>query len=713
MRVLSNRARRLVTGLRGRSLLGLAACGMSGLLLVQGGCGSGSSGGAPPVATVQTGAVSGQVTTLVNGVVTPVAGATVTTSAGSTTSGGDGTFTVPAPVGERSVVHVEAGGYAEAFPVARVTSGQTTGLGVRLLATGATSVVSVSTGGTVTVPNSTAQITLPADGLVPKSGGAVAGTVNVSITPINPANDPRLMPGDYTGVSAGGMTHLESFGALGIAIRDNSGARYTLAAGRTATIRIPLGTLSTNPPATIPLFYFDENTGLWQEEGTATLQGTTPNRYYEGTVSHFSYWSADQGWTPIFVSGCVRDSNNQPVANLTVQAIGRNYSGSDVDFTAADGTFRVAVRQGGQATLGGAEFSLQTYTFTTVTNAVNVGPSTIDFTLSNCLVKAPGPLTVTTSVLPGGTVGAAYNQTLAATGGIPGYVWSLNPGSNPLPVGLSLNPTGVISGTTTTVGMTTIMVRVTDSEAGTATGQLSLTISPTGVVPVSITSLSPLSAGTVGTAYSMTLVASGGTGALSWTVSSGALPVGVTLNPSTGQLSGTPTTQGTSTFAIRVQDSGTPQTSNQKSFSLTTNTTTCGNCLPGSLTIANAPARVGGSFVENVSLTEGALGSDGNTGAIFWHEGSGGLFDEALVLIFNQSPGTAQVVFDSKDNTGVSVVWACDTTNIYPNTTCPGLTVNRAAGTATFVNVVLERSSADPLTTQPITLNGRLTFTPF
>jgi hypothetical protein len=612
---------------------------------------------------------------------------------------------VSAAVGDRTVVHVEAEGFAEAFPVARVTTGQATPLGVRLLATGVTSAMTVSSGGTVTVPNSTGQVTLPANGLVPKNGSIIAGTVNVAVTPINPAVDPRLMPGDYTGVSAGGITPIESFGALLVDIRDNSGTRYNLAEGKTATIRIPLGTLSPNPPATIPLFFFDETTGLWQEEGTATLQGMASNRYYEGTVSHFSYWNADQGWTPIFVSGCVRDSNNQPVANLMVQAIGRNYSGSDIDFTAGDGTFRVAVRQGSQATLSAVDFSLQTFTFTTVTNVVTVGPSTIDFTLSNCLVKRPAPLTITTVVLSEGNIGLAYNQTLAAAGGIPGYVWSLNPGSNPLPVGLSLNPSGVISGTPTTAGSTTITVRVTDLAGETATHELSLTVTRIGALR--ITSLSPLPAGIVGTAYNMTLVAVDGVPALLWSVVSGALPAGVTLNPSTGQLSGTPTREETSIFTIRVQDSGVPQQSEQKQFSLTTNTVPPDG-VRGILTVVNAPASVGGTFEADKNPQFSGVTVAGTVVAIASWEFSTN-HDELLTASYDSANGTEVVIFATGEAGGGGAGWSC-TTNPLVNTTCSGFAIDRAAGTATFTNTVLTPSSG---ATQSITLNGTLTFRPF
>ncbi|MDP1947861.1 MAG: putative Ig domain-containing protein [Nitrospirota bacterium] len=704
MRALGDGIRWLTMERLTRALLGVAACGLTGVLLGVGGCGSGGSGGGSSPVASQTGSVSGQVTTLVSGVATPVAGATVSTSVGSTTSGGDGRFAVPAPVGDRAVIHVEAAGYAEAFPVVRVTTGQTTGLGVRLLATGASSVITVSSGGTVTVPNSTAQVTLPADGLVPKNGGAVAGTVNVSLTPINPADDPRVMPGNYRGVSAGGVKPIESFGALLVDARDNSGARYTVALGRTATIRIPLGTLSTNPPATIPLYYFDERTGLWQEEGTATLQGTAPNRYYEGTVSHFSYWNADQGWTPVFVSGCVRDSQNQPVPNLMVQADGRTYSGSDFDITGPDGTFRVAVRQGGQATVSVVEFSLQTFVYSTVTNVVTVGPSTIDFTLPNCLVKAAAPLMVTMSVLPGGNVGQTYSHTLAATGGIPGYVWSLNPGSNPLPGGLSLNPSGVISGTPTTVGTTTITVRVSDSAGETATQSLSVTVSRVGALR--ITSLSPLRTGVVGEAYSTTLEAVDGVSSLSWSISSGALPAGMILSPTTGLLSGTPTTRGTSTFTIRVQDSGSPQQLAEQPFTLTINALTTGG---GTLTLINAPASVGGTFVTNPQFTNETVN---NTSiGIGWIEDV--VSNHSEILSVTSDPRTGVVgagflLFES----GTSSSWGCFTVPppFQSDSPCVGLTIDRVAGTATFVNTAIQGSTSAE---QPITLNGTLFFTPF
>jgi hypothetical protein len=673
---------------------------------------SGNDGGTPSTTVPPTGTVSGQVVSAANG--SAVAGASVTTTAGSTTSAANGSFTVAAAVGDRAVVHVEATGFAEAFPVARVTAGRTTNLGVRLVPTGVVTPVTIATGGIVTVPNSTAWVDLPPNGLIPKTGGAAAGTVNVALTPINPAVDVNLMPGDFNGISAGGGSPvpIESFGALLIDIRDNSGTRYTLAPGKTATIRIPLGTLSPAPPATIPLFFFDEDTGLWREEGTATLRGTATNRYYEGTVTRFSYWNADQVFDTVFISGCVRDTNDQPVGNLLVETIGINYSGRALVVTASDGTFRVGMRRSSLATLSAIEFNLQTFTSQLVTNVVPVGPSLVDFTVPDCLVKGATPLTITTSAtLPGGKVGIAYNQTLAATGGILGYSWSLNPGSSPLPVGVSLNPSGVISGVPTTAGKTMITIKVTDSAAGTATKQLSLTISRVGV-PFAITSLSPLPEGTAGTAYAVSLTTSDGTPPLSWSVVSGALPVGVTLNPSTGQLSGTPTTPGTSTFTIRVQDSETPQQSDQKPFTLPI-ISSGGGGGGGTLTVTNAPSDVGGTFVANQKFTN--VAQVGLGGIITWVEGDISGFPigpfETLQISVEQTNDVSSVLFEDGNTGAVTNKWFCTSIPIF-NAPCQGVvTVNRSAGTAVFSDVVIPLNSGP--TARPITLNGTLKFTPF
>lgn len=169
-----------------------------------------------------------------------------------------------------------------------------------------------------------------------------------------------------------------------------------------------------------------------------------------------------------------------------------------------------------------------------------------DRALSITIVSGPG---IPTTSLPGGDIGFAYSQTLAATGGIPPYTWSVSVGS--LPAGLSLNAaTGAITGTPTTLGTSSFTARVTDSVGGTATRALSITIVPAPVV----TTVS-LPNGEAGAVYSQTLAATGGTPPYIWSISAGSLPAGLSLEAATGAITGTPSTPGSFSFTARATDS--------------------------------------------------------------------------------------------------------------------------------------------------------------
>jgi hypothetical protein len=145
--------------------------------------------------------------------------------------------------------------------------------------------------------------------------------------------------------------------------------------------------------------------------------------------------------------------------------------------------------------------------------------------------------------------------------------------SGTLPAGLTLAPsTGVISGTPTSAGSSTFTVKVTDggSPAQTKSASTSITVAAS---TLSITA-SSLAAGTSSTAYSQTLSASGGTTPYAWSVASGTLPAGLTLAPSTGVISGTPTTAASSTFTVKVTDGGSPAQTKSASTSITVAATT-------------------------------------------------------------------------------------------------------------------------------------------
>jgi hypothetical protein len=149
--------------------------------------------------------------------------------------------------------------------------------------------------------------------------------------------------------------------------------------------------------------------------------------------------------------------------------------------------------------------------------------------------------------LPAAVVNSPYATTVPVTGGTAPYTWSVVAGT--LPTGLTLAPTtGRLTGTVTTTGPRSVTFRVTDAD-GRTTDRVLAVGAPN---PVSITSLT-LANATVGTAYSATLTATGGTPPYTWSVASGTLPAGLTLT-SGGTLSGTPTTAATTTFSVKATD---------------------------------------------------------------------------------------------------------------------------------------------------------------
>ena len=158
-------------------------------------------------------------------------------------------------------------------------------------------------------------------------------------------------------------------------------------------------------------------------------------------------------------------------------------------------------------------------------------------------------LAITTASLPSDSAGKPYNQTLISTGGTGVYAWTVSSGA--LPTGLALSGAGAITGTPTTAGTYNFDAKVT-SGTQFATHAYSVTINPAAPIVITTTQLN---GGVVSAAYSRSLAASGGTGVFTWSISGGALPLGLTLS-SAGVISGTPTAVGTSNFTVQATSGG-------------------------------------------------------------------------------------------------------------------------------------------------------------
>ena len=139
------------------------------------------------------------------------------------------------------------------------------------------------------------QVKMPSDGYKnAKTGKDYTGTVNTEMLYLNPddENFATMMPGgDLAAVDANNKTvQLVSYGMTKVEMTDNAGNALQLKDGKEAQLTFPIPeSLKDNTPAQIPLWSFNENTGLWEEEGLATLQ----NGVYVGTVKHFSWVNLD------------------------------------------------------------------------------------------------------------------------------------------------------------------------------------------------------------------------------------------------------------------------------------------------------------------------------------------------------------------------------------------------------------------------------------
>lgn len=177
-----------------------------------------------------------------------------------------------------------------------------------------------------------------------------------------------------------------------------------------------------------------------------------------------------------------------------------------------------------------------TYSFT-VQVADSAGVLT-QKTLSITISQSP---VIMTTLLDDAYANALYKQTLEATGGTLPFTWSILTGA--LPAGLSLGPSGVISGAPTTTGTNIFTIQVTDAEGSVMSRVLSITVNQ-------FISSIVFPAGDVGIAYSYSLPSQASSSYI-WSLGTGSLPPGLRLDNS-GTVLGTPSATGNYTFSALV-----------------------------------------------------------------------------------------------------------------------------------------------------------------
>lgn len=216
----------------------------------------------------------------------------------------------------------------------------------------------------------------------------------------------------------------------------------------------------------------------------------------------------------------------------------------------------------------------------------------------------PAIVVATTPAPPAGIVTNGYpgfTFAVASAGSPSPWTWAVTSGA--LPGGLMLFADGSLTGTPTAAGSFTFTVSVTDSAQPSASGSQAFSVTINKPDPLLISPGQTPPAGVHGTPYGFAFFATGGYLPLSWTVTAGTLPSGLTLN-SDGTLTGTPTAASSTPFAftVTVTDSRTPTpATNSVDYAITISE-------PGPPTINNTPpptATVGSPYSFPFSASDG------------------------------------------------------------------------------------------------------------
>lgn len=273
---------------------------------------------------------------------TPIEGVSIVSGSSAATTNTDGFFEfdqiqVVSVLNDRSVVRFSKAGY---FDVVRsMDADDAEGASWEVVMckkenNDFTSIKTYSSSSDQTLQAGEMKIDMPQDGYkVDGTGLSYTGKVKSEMVYLDPNNEcfSEMMPGgDLAAVrSDNSSAQLVSYGMTDLNMYAENGDKLQLKDGSKAklTFPIPAG-MGENPPASIPLWSFNEKTGLWEEEGSAALQGNV----YVGEVAHFSWVNLDYPEKQGTVYGYVKDDTGKvlPGVRLSIgQLLASTVSKSD------------------------------------------------------------------------------------------------------------------------------------------------------------------------------------------------------------------------------------------------------------------------------------------------------------------------------------------------------------------------------------------------
>ncbi|MCB1221328.1 MAG: hypothetical protein H7A35_00065 [Planctomycetales bacterium] len=344
------------------------------------------------VEVVQTGSITG---TVVSGVDQSPLLATVTLEGQDPVQTGlDGRFSFSGlEPAARLAIQVSADGFRDNTAVYAVVAGTTREQRIEMLMRAPGQAVDAAAGGFV-LGTAQSSLQIPAGSLVDSLGQPLSGNVNVQFSYLDPTDEAQMdaAPGDFCARQLDdSIAMLESFGMVEVFIDDGIGGQANLTPGSAAPVSFPIQPeQQADAPDTMPLYSFDEATGMWVEE--AVLTKDPGGKSYSGELSHFSQWNADQPLITTCIEVLVLDNAQNEVEGALVEVVGVDYTGRSSSYTDADGIAHIPCRIDSTVqinasygeNIGGGEFQ----TPTTVMNCndsehgTSIGSITLDGTIN-------------------------------------------------------------------------------------------------------------------------------------------------------------------------------------------------------------------------------------------------------------------------------------------------------------------------------------------
>ncbi len=276
----------------------------------------------------------------------PISSATVTIEGQSLVTNSDGRFTLNNVTVKQNFAYfrVQKAGYLDGSRVA-ITHEGNNHVVIMMLEKELTATIQTGVVSNVTLPNSS-NITF--DGaFMYENGTAYNGEVNVYVQHLDAA-DPNVfvkMPGNLLGERTdGSISGMETYGMVNVELYGANNEKLQIAQGHKAVVTLPIAPNQLDTaPNQIPLWYFNDATGLWVEEGFSVRSGNK----YVGEVAHFTWWNNDYAYVVATLNVHVKNFDNTNVQGVRITITRQAGSTGDVlmdlGFTGANGRLSAGV----------------------------------------------------------------------------------------------------------------------------------------------------------------------------------------------------------------------------------------------------------------------------------------------------------------------------------------------------------------------------------